>query len=99
MPHFSTSSGSVDPEPAGVGPHRLLDPAGVLAQGVGLRELEEEGLGFGAGGAHLRRPGHHTPRAASGAVGRLEEGHGARPEPEADSGFVIASKKARAITR
>ena len=90
MPHFSTSAGSVDPEPAGVGPHRLLDSAGVLAQRVGLRELEEDGLGLGAGRAHLR---------TSGAGGGSKKKAGARPEPEVASGFVIASKKARAITR
>ena len=36
-------------EAAGVGAHGLLDGPAVLAQGVALRELEEQGLGLGAG--------------------------------------------------
>ena len=68
MPQRVISSSSRDAGPAGAGAHGLFDRPPVLAQAVGLRELEKERAGFLARGPALRRHGTNSSCGPAGGA-------------------------------
>ena len=74
MPQRSISGGVGHARAPRAGAHRLFDGAAVLAQGVGLRELEEQGAGFVAGGPAV---GRHAGDCNSGrrTAGFVRDAH------------------------